>query len=806
MRSRAHDLAAVLLVMLFAPALLAATAKGRSSPDPHEFTRPELAIQPTSRSLQSLKAALPNRAAWDRFLASFAPVGAVSIDPRSGTPTNLLLAVPLIPGGAQGNRLTATEMGLRLSRPVEKVDARVVADSLRRLLEENQQAFAIELAELGPIRPTKVTEDLWQISVPQQKDGIPVRHGRLVATIVNGNLVLLGTEAWANVRISTKPAILPDEAVARGFQYLGGRRPQDRVWQPPTLEIVPVAPAQSNPKKRYQGPVGKGYGHRLVYAFGLERPPHPGRWEVLVDAQTGQVQSIEDTNEYAKRKIAGGVYPRTNTGPCTVAEFCGEMKPNYPMPWANTSLQSPNDFTNGAGLFEYTGGTVTTTLGGKYVTISDSCGSISESSPTGDVDLAGTDGQHDCQVPFGHSDGDTAAARTAFYQVSKIAAMARGWLPTNTWLQQPLTANLNLGDFPCNAFWSTAGYTINFMVSANGCRNTGEISSALLHEWGHGLDRFDAGMTFSGPSEAYADIAALYGTQTSCVGYGVYQSVNLGCGQTTDLTGYNSDQSQVDGIQHCHTNCSGWRDADYARHNPATPDTPRNFILTTCSTDPPVVYSPCGAEKHCAAAPSTQAAWDLARRDLQSLPFSYDSHTAFIIANKIFFQGSGNIGLWHGCEDTAFNGCAAASGYRQWLAADDDNGDLSDGTPHMTAIYNAFHRHEIACDTPAPVNSGCAGAPAVTPVIESIVPGDNQISLSWGAVPNALRYWVFRMEGYAPAEFAKTLIATVTEPATSYTDTEVANGRDYCYLVMAVGASDACFTRASEASCARPQP
>ena len=33
----------------------------------------------------------------------------------------------------------------------------------------------------------------------------------------------------------------------------------------------------------------------------------------------------------------------------------------------------------------------------------------------------------------------------------------------------------------------------------------------------------------------------------------------------------------------------------------------------------------------------------------------------------------------------------------QWLTADDDNGSLLDGTPHMTAIYNAFHRHEIAC-------------------------------------------------------------------------------------------------------------
>ena len=38
----------------------------------------------------------------------------------------------------------------------------------------------------------------------------------------------------------------------------------------------------------------------------------------------------------------------------------------------------------------------------------------------------------------------------------------------------------------------------------------------------------------------------------------------------------------------------------------------------------------------------------------------------------------------------------------QWLAADDDNGNLTTGTPHMTALFAAFNRHGIACATPAP--------------------------------------------------------------------------------------------------------
>ena len=33
----------------------------------------------------------------------------------------------------------------------------------------------------------------------------------------------------------------------------------------------------------------------------------------------------------------------------------------------------------------------------------------------------------------------------------------------------------------------------------------------------------------------------------------------------------------------------------------------------------------------------------------------------------------------------AWGGCAATSGYMNYLAADDDDGDLNNGTPHMEA-------------------------------------------------------------------------------------------------------------------------
>ena len=48
------------------------------------------------------------------------------------------------------------------------------------------------------------------------------------------------------------------------------------------------------------------------------------------------------------------------------------------------------------------------------------------------------------------------------------------------------------------------------------------------HEWGHGLDDNDAGGALSNSSEAYADIAAIYRLQASCVGHGFFWTANDG--------------------------------------------------------------------------------------------------------------------------------------------------------------------------------------------------------------------------------------------------------------------------------------
>lgn len=766
-----------------------------TSLDKKEFFKPELSLSSSNVPLETLRGRFATASAWEKFSAKYGREFVIYLDPRSGTVTNILGAIPFIPGSGYKNNLQKSDPSNKLGRSAEKINSRVVADLMSIFLKGNHAALGIDDSQLGKINASQVTDTLWQISIPQVVKGIPVRDGRFLATISYGNLIMMGTEAWGNVQIDVTPKINSAQALEIGFKYAGGRASSDRMWKEPELEILPAMPSGQE-AGAYSGPIGEGLTHRLTWTFGFTRPPELARWEVIVDAHSGELLAFLDKNQYTDQKIAGNVYPLTDTEICPSNEFCGTMQTDFPMPFANTGLAAPDDFTNSAGVFDYTSGTVTTTLSGRFVRISDVCGAVNQSSTTGTLLLGGANAEHDCTVPAGSSAGNTASARSAFYEINKIAEQGRGWLPTNVWLNNQLTANVNI-NLTCNGFWN--GATVNFYRAGGGCRNTGEIAGVFDHEWGHGMDDNDAAGALSSSSEAYADIAAIYRYQSSCIGYGFFSTSNKGCGQTADNTGFNQNENQLGG-SHCDLDCSGVRDADWDRHADHTPDTPQNFSCGSCLNGP----GPCGRQVHCTAAPVRQAAWDLVARDLPAAPFSANSNTAFMIGNKLFYQGSGNVGAWHTCTcPNNSDGCGAANGYMQWLAADDDNGNINDGTPHMTAIFNAFNRHNIACAAPNPVNSGCAGAPSTAPANVTAIPGNNQISLSWDAVPGAARYWVLRTEGHAGCNYGKALIADPT--ATSYVDTEVVNGRAYFYNVVAVAPSNSCFGPA-QPTCASAIP
>jgi hypothetical protein len=135
-------------------------------------------------------------------------------------------------------------------------------------------------------------------------------------------------------------------------------------------------------------------------------------------------------------------------------------------------------------------------------------------------------------------------------------------------------------------------------------------------------------------------------------------------------------------------------------------------------------------------------------------------------------------------------GCAATGGYLQFLAADDDNGNIADGTPHMSAIRAAFERHEIHCDTPAVIDGGCAGGPTAAPVLAA-TPAAGGADLSWGAVAGAASYAVYRTEGVVGCDSGKVKIGETA--GTTFSDAGLLDGRTYFYAVLPTGSNASCF-------------
>ena len=238
---------------------------------------------------------------------------------------------------------------------------------------------------------------------------------------------------------------------------------------------MPVTPAGQDPDV-FEGSVGSGIGYRLAWRFAFTRKDVIGTWEGVVDAHTGELLRFVDSNRYGR--IHGGAYPGDN--------HTGEA--DRPFPFADTGLGAPDQYANSGGLFP--GDNATSHLQGKYARIVDSCGTISNTTTTGDVDFSLGSGT-DCAVPPGNTGGagNTHSARTQYYHLTSANLRAQAWMPGNTWLQNSyITVYTNQSPL-CNA--SSGGGTLSFYKAAAGCWNLGEIPGVALHEWGHSLDDYD---------------------------------------------------------------------------------------------------------------------------------------------------------------------------------------------------------------------------------------------------------------------------------------------------------------------------
>lgn len=697
------------------------------------------------------------------------------LDTRSGTWGTLMPATPLIPGDGVGNGLAWSS--LRASAPADASEMRTaVWEAFHSYLTTHRSALGIDPSE---VRRGKVTiqedGDFVQIYGRREIGGVPVRDSFVKATVSHGNLILFGFVKWGAAPSSAIAGMDSEQARASVASHLGGLAARAR-WGKSELVFVPTSRGAWS-----SFAAGAGYDLRLVWALRSKIEGDHGDWEALVDASSGEVLAFQDRNHYGvtqKRAVHGGVFPVANDG-----EGSEGVEQIYPMPFLSVDIGGETDTTDAGGYAYCRDGNINTALEGPYLRMADQCGTIDETEATPNLNLGKSnviDGA-DCTVPgIADSPGNTAASRTGFYELGQLIEMARGQLPENNWLDQQLTANMNI-PMSCNAFFG-AGGTVNFYRSGGPCTNTGEIAGVFDHEWGHGMDANDATPGISSPGEGIADIYATLRLNTSCIGRNFQLGSNCG--------GYGDPCLDCDGV----------RDIDATMRASGQPHT-----LTWIDQNCPVgqTNGPCGSSVHCEGAVYAEALWELYTDDLQTV-YGMDLNTAREVATRLTYLGAGGVGNWFTCLGNGSgtgDGCNADGGYLNYIAADDDNGTLADGTPHMEAIFDAFDRQGIACGTPAVQDGGCADTPTTAPTAVATAIG-NGVRLTWNAVANASSYRIYRTEGEFACDFGKQLIAEVD--GLTYDDVGLRTGRNYSYNVIPMGATASCFGPASPCATAAP--
>ncbi len=693
---------------------------------------------------------------WSNFRLNAPVEWRATVDQRSGM---IAFAeggnIAWIPG--RGNSLTASSLGPLV--PGGKVDLTAMERIARNYLAKNASMLGVDpttlVLNLG--RSGQPAGHLWFVDFDVVREGLAVENARVLFRVNNGNLIQFGSEYLPSPGAVVPPTLLTSaQALAAVSKYIGGFGSADAFVDNGSLHLLPVNLASTASADGFD--FGKGRGLAKVWQFTWNRDGVMGTWRARVDATTGTLLELADVNAYVTAQASGGIFQNS---PTTGSEIV------RPAPFANLSS---GGFTNSAGLYTYTIGTVTSTLSGEYVKITDTCGAISQGSTSGTGNITfGTSTGTDCTTPGHGGAGNTHAAREQFYQVNRIKEVGRGWLPSNTWLTKKLTVNVNLNQ-TCNAYWN--GTTLNFFKSGGGCNNTGMIAGVSLHEYGHGLDQNDGTGTApeGGTGESYGDLTATIAVHDSCVGPGFLGSNCAGYGNAC-------------------TSCTGVRDLDYAKHATGVPATVANHTQVRCATG----SGPCGKEVHCESYVPSEAVWDFANRDLPGP----GTGPAWTILDRLWYLSRNTATSSFTCNHTGTftsNGCSAGNWWKVMRAVDDDDGNLSNGTPHGGALYAAFNRHGIACTTDPGASTTHAGCAAPAAPVLTVTPSTNTAVLSWTASGTAV-HDVFRNEFGCNAGFTK--IAS-SASGTGLTDTAVASGTTYYYQVTALpSGNEACASAPS---------
>ena len=417
-----------------------------------------------------------------------------------------------------------------------------------------------------------------------------------------------------------------------------GRRPDAKVWARNALNEFPLQPELSPASYVIWAGADRVRAEpRLAVHFLGEcgspsDPENHRRFEFVVDAKDGTILYQESKIYHA---VTGRVSAVATTG--YGADTCaGEVDTG--LPYVQVKTGATIGYTDVDGNYSIAAGaagaTYTSTLVGRWFTTTNNSGATLTQTTTA------SDG--DTWNPQFNTSNTVEAERAqvnAYIMANKTRDMvlvANSTFPTVATQASTFQVNCNLAN-TCNAYYTAN--TINFYLAGGGCANTA-FGDVVAHEFGHNVVE-KAGSGQGAYGEGMGDVHGLLLSDIPATGVG-FQSCSVG-------------------IRTAQNTCQ--------------------FNATSCATGSTSYGATCGSEIHSCGQLISGCVWDLRNRFATLYPATYRTLLARLCVNSIPL---------HGAIATIANDITV-----DFLTLDDDDANISNGTPNYTSINDSFTIHGL---------------------------------------------------------------------------------------------------------------
>ena len=394
-------------------------------------------------------------------------------------------------------------------------------------IETDLSGFGLPTSELV-FQSAPVAKDLTYIHFNQVHQGLEVLNASMVVKLWNDQAIMWGADLYTITDLNTTAAV--DLLTAEFIASADMVNTIVTVETAPELAIIAV-------------PEEGSADFRLVYQILVNTENDngvPANYYTLVDAHTGNILYRQNrVQHFASCDMCAASLPTKNGDPKKEVRSMGMMAIDGNV-HATVHPHSPFDDTEVIGL-PYV---QVTTGGDTFNTDFNGDFSSGASGPTtGSFSLEGpwsTVYTNDNQPQFSTTlmEGDNAVSYDADASIRELSAYlntnivhdyVNQVLPDFTGMDFSITTNIDVAG-ECNAFYNGS---INFYNLAGGCNATSLISDVVYHEYGHGVNntfyQSQGGFFSNGAmNEGYADVWAISITDNPHLGQGFYTDTTDG--------------------------------------------------------------------------------------------------------------------------------------------------------------------------------------------------------------------------------------------------------------------------------------